>query len=153
MVTAPCLSGVTGLTYAIEKGAPVRLYVVRNDLAAQAALAVLEGGDGIHESPIDDASILMVAGMNAAGDAELAAYGSKLRTITVRSRDPKLRSGKTLTLSLGSPTNQSGAFLIQRVISTEFDTLEGEMPMRDVIAAPVLVSFQDVLRRARNPEA
>ena len=80
---------------------------------------------------------------------KLAAYSTKLRTIMFRSRDPALRSGKTITLSLGAPTNQSGDFLIQRVISSEFDTTEGLMPMRDVIAAPVLVSFRDVLRRQR----
>ncbi|MGE0447758.1 MAG: hypothetical protein AB7P99_21215 [Vicinamibacterales bacterium] len=153
VVTAPFLSGVTGIAYAIEKGDEVRLYVQRNDTSAQTALAALEGGDGIHEAPIDDRTIITVAGLNAACDAELAAYSSKLRTITFRSRDPKLRSGKTITLDLGAPTNQSGDFLIQRVISTEFDTAAGLNPMRDVIAAPVLVSFQDVLRRARNTQA
>jgi len=152
VVTAPFLSGVSGLTYAVEKGAPVRLYVVRNDTAAQTTLAALEGGDGIHESPINDGTINTVAALTAACDAELDAYSGKLRTVTFRSRDPKLRTGKTITLSLGAPTSLSGDFLIQRVISTEFDTAAGLMPMRDVIAAPVLVSFQDVLRRARSAE-
>lgn len=152
VVTAPFLSGVSGLTYTVEKGADVRIYVVRNDTAAQTALAALEGGDGIHEAPLDDASIETVTQLTAACDAELAAYSSKLRTITFKSRDPLLRSGKTITLDLGSPTNLSGDFLIQRVISTEFDTADGLNPMRDVIAAPVLVSFKDVLRRARADE-
>ena len=149
VVTAPFLAGVSGLTYTIEKGVPVRIYVVSNDTAAQTALAALEGGDGIHEATIDDPSIETVSQLTAACDAELDAYSTKLRSITFKSRDPLLRSGKTVTLSLGAPTNISGAFLIQRVISSEFDTAPELNPMRDVIAAPVLVSFRDVLRRGR----
>jgi hypothetical protein len=147
VVTAPFLSGVSGLTYAVEQGAPVRIYVVRNDTSAQTALAALEGGDGIHEASIDDPTITSVAQLTAAADAELAAWSTKLRTVTFQSRDPKLRSGKTVTLSLGAPTNLSGSFLIQRVISSEFDAAPGLNPMRTVIAAPVRLSFQDVLRR------
>jgi hypothetical protein len=153
VVTAAFLSGVTGLTYPMEKGAPVRIYVVRNDTAAQTALAALEGGDGIHEAPLDDGSIMTVAALTAACDAELEAWSTKLRTVTFKSRDPLLRSGKTITLNLGAPTNQAGAFLIQRVISTEFDIAPGLNPLRDVIAAPVRVSFQDVIRRERNKAA
>jgi len=150
VVTAPFLSGVSGLTYPVDKGGPVRIMVVRNDSAAQAALAAVEGGDGVHEELLDEPSIETVAQLTAACDAELAAYSRKLRTITFRSRDPKLRSGKTVTLNLGAPTNISGSFLIQRVISTEFDTAPYLNPMREVIAAPVRLSFETVLRRSRE---
>lgn len=153
VVTAPFISGVTGIQWTIERGDPIHIYVVRNDAAAQTALAALEGGDGIHEAPIRDVSIETVAGLNTACDAELAAWSTKLRTVTFRSRDTKLRSGKTVTLSLGAPTNISGSFLIQRVVSTEFDSAYRIVPMRDVIAAPVRLSFQEVIRRQRKNAA
>jgi len=146
IMTAPFLSGVSGLTYPIEKGAQVRLYVVRNDTAAQTALAALEGGDGIHEAVIDDTSILTLAQLTAASDAELAAWSSKIRTITFKSRDPKLRAGRTVTLSLGAPTTLSGTFLVQRVISSEFyNAASGLLPMRTVTAAPQRWTFQQVI--------
>lgn len=153
VVTAAFLSGVTGLVNPMEKGAPVRIYVVRNDTAAQTALAALEGGDGIHEAPLDDGSLMTVAALTAACDAELEAWSTKLRTITFKSRDPELKAGKSVALNMGAPVNQSGTFLIQRVISTEFDTAPGLNPLRDVIAAPVRLSFQDVIRRERNKAA
>ena len=147
VVSAPFLSGVSGIGWAIERGASVRLYVQRDDAAAQATLAAREGGSGIHKGVIDDDSIITVAGLTAAADAELAGYSSAQRSITFRSRDPKLRSGKTLVLNLGAPTDQAGSFLIQRVVSSEFDIAADLNPMRDVMAAPVRLSFQDVLRR------
>lgn len=149
VVTMPFLSGCSGVLYAIDAGAAVRLYLVRNDSAAQTALAALEGGDGIHEGTIDDPSIITISGLTTACDAELTGYKSKHRAVTFQSRDYKLRSGKTVTLSLSSPTSQSGSFLIQRVVSRDFDTIAGEYPLRDVSAEPIRLSFRDVLRRAR----
>ena len=123
----------------LESGDTVRLYVQRDDAAAQTALAALEGGDGIREAVIDVGDEIAVAELTAAADAELAAYAAALTSVRFRSRDVSLRSGKTITLDLGAPTNLAGDFLIQRVISTEFEISDELNPMRDVIAASSLL--------------
>lgn len=167
-ITAPFLSGVSGVLYAIDRGAELRIFVTRNDSAAQTALAALESGDGIRVSPIDDSSILTVPALEAACDAELAGYKSRLRQITFSSRDVKLRSGKTLVLNQSSPFGTfdtvafdvgafdvrlgvaalSGNFLIQRVVTSQMNVARDVNPLRTVTAAPVLVTFKDVLRRS-----
>lgn len=168
VVSQPFLSGCTGVTTAMKRDTGIRMYLVRNDSAAQTVLAAADGSDGVYEGVIDDSSILTLSGLTKACDAELTNYKSILRQITFTTRDTKVRSGKTLTLNLASPFGTfdplafdplafdprlglaaaSGSFLIQRVVSSELNVASGVNPLRNVTASPVLISFQDVLRRA-----
>lgn len=148
-LSLPFLSGVTGIGWPMDRGVEVRLYVQRNDAPAQATLAALEGGDGIHEYQIEDNTIITVAGLNAACDAELATYKNSLKSTTFNSRDAKLRSGKTVVVNR-SPI--SGSFLLQRVISNQFNRSRGILPLRTVDGAPVRLSFQTVLKRTKANE-
>jgi hypothetical protein len=52
------LTGCAGIVYAINSGDPVNILVIINDAAAQAALAALVGGDGIHEMFISDGTLV-----------------------------------------------------------------------------------------------
>jgi hypothetical protein len=133
----------------LEAGDTVRLYVTRNDTDAQTELAAIEGGDGIHEFVIDVGDETGATELATAADAELQALASAVKTITFRSRDVNLRSGKTITLDLGGSTNLSGAFLIQRVITTELGIATDLYPLRTVTAAPVALDFRTVLARVR----
>lgn len=150
VVSAPFLSGVTGISYAIAHGNPVLLYTVRNDVAAQTALALIEGGDGIREGTIEDSTIVTLAGLNGAADAELNNFKSKIPSITFQSFDPKLRSGKTVPVNLPDERLISGSFLIQRVISSHFNYNTKTLPLRTVDAAPLRVTWQDFVKRSKQ---
>lgn len=149
VIVEPHLTGVTGLSYAINKGDRIRLYAVRNDTTAQTTRAAIEGGDGIHEHVIECPKVTTTTALQEAADAELSAFSAPLKSITFRTRDPKVRTGKTITLSMGGTTNLSGSFLIQDVEITEFHIANNTYPMRKVTAAPVQFTFQDFLRRAQ----
>ena len=141
-------SNTGSILYAITKGAQARIYVVRNDTSAQTDLAADQGeGDGVIESPLDDPSITTVTGLEEAADAELADFARRLKSITFRSRDPKLRSGKTITVNLGGTTNISGDYLIQRVVTTEMNKAPRMYPLRTVTAGPVLLNSKNVAKR------
>jgi hypothetical protein len=81
------------------QGADAHVFVQVDDTAAQTALALLEGGDGIHEQPLSNAH-WNVADCQQAGLAELATYAATVVTGTLWSRDKLFRSGKTLSIAL-----------------------------------------------------
>lgn len=128
-------------------GAKIASVRVRNDSTAQAALAALDGGDGIREAWVTDDrnSYLMAA---ARGDAELAMWADPQERVTFESRDPNLRSGKTVTLSVGS---LSGTYTIQSVQITG-RTHDGfhVLPWRSVTAGGQRFDFYDVLRQVQE---
>lgn len=98
-ITGIPASGAGSILYAIKQGDDVNLWVVRNDLAAQTALAALEGGDGIHEAFVQDRR-LSQAGAEARGDADLALFSTVDNAGSYETYDKFTRSGKTLTINL-----------------------------------------------------
>ncbi|MDP2319560.1 MAG: hypothetical protein Q8O42_09520 [Acidobacteriota bacterium] len=149
VVVEPHLLGVSTLSYAVEKGTRARIYVVVNSGSGQAVVAALEGGDGIHEAVVDDDGVTSVTALTEACTAELNAFLAVQTSITFLSRGREIRSGKTIAVSLGSPTSLSGSYLIQEVTLTEFAIAANTFPLRRVVAAPVRFTFQDFLRRAQ----
>jgi len=151
ITVAPALTGVpasgTGAirTRGIVDGEEIHLVVERNDTAAQAALAAIEGGDGVIEHYIQDRR-LSHAGATATADAELQLFSAPDIRVTYTTRDPKTRSGKPIAINLPAPTNLVGTFLIQRVQFSKFD-IPGVPPLRTVQASSTRFSFEDVLRR------
>lgn len=145
IVALPLLTGVTGLTVALAEGDAVNILVERNDTGAQAALAALEGGDGIHEFFIHDESLTIAAAIDR-GDAELALFATAERTLTFACRDSNVRSGKSITVNLGPPTNISGTFKIQRVVLSQFG-LPHLLPLRQVTASSYFYTLDHLLRR------
>ncbi len=141
-------SGVGAIVTAIAAGDPVVPEVQRDDLTAQATLAALEGGDGVHEYVITDESLQTSTAATTRGDAELALFKNALQEVTYSTRDIVTRSGKTVTVSLGSPTSISVALQIQQVTWTQFDAgAGGQYPLLTVKAAQTKFTLQDLLRR------
>jgi hypothetical protein len=157
--TVPALTGVTGLALAMQKGTPVAIWVKRNDTAAQTALALFEGGDGIREYLIVDQR-RGEASLTAVCDADLAKFSRPLTSVTYATNDPLTRSGKTVSISLAIGTwdvmfdpavfgdviwGESGDFTIQDVTIT-FDA-PGAYPRYTVTAASVNFTLADLLAR------
>lgn len=145
--TVPALlTGVSGVTTTIPAGSALPLMVTRNDVTAQAVIAALEGGDGIHEFTVKDSSLVTVAACNARGDAELALFKTFLTEITYVTRDVATRAGKPITVNLGSPTNISVTLQIQSVTWSQFG-IPNQPPLLTVKAGQVKFNLQDLLRR------
>lgn len=106
-------SGVGSVQHPLLQGDTLAVWVVVNDLAAQAALAALEGGDGIHEDYLS-VSGGTIAMCTQAGTATLAAY----KNVDIRgscvSYDKQMRSGKLLQIKLPA-RNLNVTVTVQRV--------------------------------------
>jgi hypothetical protein len=150
VVPAPALTGITGLTKTLLKGAPVHIWVQRDDLAAQAAAAAREStstytSDGIHEITITDER-RGEASLTARCDAHLALFAEPIVTVVYATRDVKTKSGKSVTITLASPP-MSQTLTIQDVLITEIDVAPGTAPRFTVTASSVRFSLDDLLRR------
>jgi hypothetical protein len=149
-------TGPGSITVDLPKSYNIRLFVQRDDTVAQAALAAVEGGDGIHEYPIDDSTIPTVAAANARGDAELALFAYVDAKPTISTRDYKAAAGRLATIS----TSQiSGSFRIQSVrisqigmltvgVTSTTAALSGKYhyPLRVVECSTARVTLQAILR-------
>ena len=118
VTAAPALVGVTGLLEAVIRNSPIHVWVQRDDLAAQAAMAALDGhGDGVYEHIWSDER-RSEASLRQVCDAQLALYSRPIVTVTYASRDLKTKSGKTVTIALTTPAINE-ALTIQDVAITE----------------------------------
>jgi len=144
ITVAPALVGVSGVLEQILKGAPVHVWVQRDDTAAQAYMASLDGsGDGVYEHIWSDerrseASLIQVC------TAQLALYSRPLVTVTYATRDLKTKSGKTVTIALTTPAIHE-ALTIQDVTITELG-IAGLRPKFTVTASSVRQSFEAILQ-------
>jgi hypothetical protein len=145
VIAAPMLEGVGGVVALIRQGDAINILVERDDPAAQAVLAAVEGGDGVHEYFVQDNRLSIASAANRAA-AELALFATAEQSLSFASRDPKLRSGKTIRVNLGPPTNIVGTFKIQQVVLQGFD-VPGRLAWRQVTASNYLYSLEHLLRR------
>lgn len=146
----PALVGINhwnGIPVAMAKGSAVHIWVQRDDLEAQAALAILEGGDGIREYTLTDERRGEVS-LIAVCDADLAKMSRPIVSSAYCTRDPKTRSGKTVSIDLAfSPWGISKDFTIQTVGISEIDIAPDLYPLYSVSASSVAFSLSDLLRR------
>jgi len=142
---AAALLGVTGLLRALIKGAPINLWVQRDDLAAQAALAAVDHTDGIIEHLITDERRGETS-LTQLCDADLAQYAQPIQTVPYATRDPKTKSGKPITFNLASPAIHA-TLTIQEVTITEINFAPRLNPKFTVTASSVRFSLEDILRR------
>lgn len=143
--TFDTLTGVTGLVEPLVAGAPIHVWVQRDDLAAQAAMAAIDGGDGIYEHRLSDerrgeASLIDLC------DAELALFSMPIVTVTYATRDTKTKSGKPIVINLTSPPI-SETLTIQDVTIDQIDQYVNTNPRFTVTASSVRFSLEDLLRR------
>jgi hypothetical protein len=144
ITAAPALVGVSGVIEAIIRNSPIHVWVQRDDLAAQAYMAALDGGgDGIYEHIWSDerrseASLIQVC------DAQLQLYSRPLATVTYASRDLKTKSGKDVTINVTTPAIHE-TLTIQDVGITELG-IRGLAPKFTVTASNNSTSLESVLR-------
>ena len=148
----PALTGVTGLAVALALGAPVNIWVQRDDLTAQAEAAAREStpthtSDGIHEYRISDER-RSEPSLTALCDAELALFSRPIITVTYATRDVKSKSGKPIVINLTSPPI-SETLTIQDVAISEIDVAPGTAPRFAVTASNVRFSLEDMLRQLK----
>jgi hypothetical protein len=144
ITAAPALVGVTGILEAIIRNSPIHVWVQRDDVAAQAYMAALDGGgDGIYEHIWSDerrseASLIQVC------DAQLALYSRPLATVVYASRDLKTKSGKTVTINIATPAIHE-SLTIQDVAISEIG-IKGLLPKFTVTASNNHTTLESVLR-------
>lgn len=140
-------SGAGSILYEIRQGSEVNVLVQCDDATAQAALAALEGppSAGIIEHFLQDRRLSMNTAL-ATGTADLKLFAYPLLTVNYASRDPKTRSGKTITIDLPE-LDLVGEYTIQTVDITEIGIAPGLFPRYKVQASSVRWSLEDVIRR------
>jgi len=144
VTAAPALIGVVGLVDDVIRNAPIHVWVQRDDLAAQAYMAALDGGgDGVYEHIWSDER-RSEASLRQVCDAQLALYSAPLVTVTYASRDLKTKSGKTVTINLATPAiNES--LTIQDVAISEIGIAK-IAPKFTVTASTARQSFESILQ-------
>jgi hypothetical protein len=145
--TIPLLTGVGGLTTPRGAEEAVSLFVICNDVAAQAALAAKEGGDGIHEHTLTDTSLDTVAACTARGNAELKLFAWPQVEVTYATHDPLTRSGRPITIDLPS-LGMHASLKILEVTLDQIDLANRTYPRCVVRAASTKFSLTDLLRHA-----
>ena len=157
---APALTGITAsgagaILYDLIKGDDVNLFVTRNDTAAQTTLSALlstilgDDSDGVQEDYIQDRRLSQTEA-EARGDALLALRSATEVSIRYKSRDPLTKAGRTISVSLGSPTSVTADFKIQQVVISNFHPSPDFYPDFDVQASSTRFSLEDLLRLARQ---
>lgn len=147
-ITGIPASGAGAITVPVLGGDAVNVTAIRDDTAAQSALAVLMGGTGIVESVLTDNRISLTEA-NSRAVALLAQRSRPIETVRYRSHDPITRSGQDITVNLPAPTNIVGTFKIQDVHIGGFLGTD-QFPLFDVTASSQRMSFEDLLRRQRT---
>ena len=169
IVSVPALTGVSGIARGILKGSSVSLFVQRDDLAAQAALGLLERTptgaptDGIREFLLVDERRGEQSLVDLC-DTELANFAHPIIGVTYHCRDPKSHAGSTVSVAFadgvfnpqvfnanvfhtGKTTyGYAGEFLIQSVTIT-FDAAPQLLPRYAVTASSSKFTFADLLQR------
>ena len=149
VLTLPHLTGCAGINYPILKGDPINVVAIVNDTTAQTAMAAAIGGDGIHEMFITDGRWSLVEA-TARATTELTQRKDPLVTLTFKTRDATVESGRTVAVTLTSPFI-SGTFKIQRVTISNFEGItKGVWPTRTVQCSSRRYSFEDLLRQIRG---
>lgn len=143
----------------IREGDEVNLWVQRDDTSAQAALAALEGGDGIREAYVVDRRLNQV-GCEQRGDDELARLSTMIETLTYETTDVNAIPGRDVVVSLSSGEFAvSGTFRIKKVTIGRIGEAPGQapstrglFPWRSVEATSATrLGLFDLFKRAQSP--
>lgn len=146
---APALTGVTGLVRPLFKGDSVNIFVVRNDLDAQAEMAALETtpdwtSDGIYEHKIADerrneASLIIVA------DVELVLFSRPIKTVNYSTRDIKTRLRAPVSFNISTPPITGDLIIVD--VNLDEIAVADYNPKFAVSASSVRFSLEDLFRR------
>ena len=93
------LSGPTTIAPPINVGDPIVQVVQVNDPAAAAAVAAIEGGDGVHEQSVVDGR-LSVSGMTARANSELVDFDHELISASWTTTDRNAKAGRIQQITI-----------------------------------------------------
>jgi hypothetical protein len=145
------LTGVTGITEDIRTGTDIALWVRGDDLDAQAAMAAVEGGDGVHEYLLTDTSLDTYAKLTARVNIELQLYAYPLKGVNFGSRDREMKVGRLVTFDLPTPRAPGkgvfGTFLIQTVRVDQIHVNDELIERYTVSASAARFTLQDLIQR------
>jgi hypothetical protein len=128
-------------------GEAVNMWLIAEDTTAQTALAALEGGDGIHETYIQDRR-LSYDGMVKRAAGELARRKDPIDTLSYRTHDPNTRPGAYVTVNLAAPVSIAGTFQIQTVTVSDIERGYNRHPWYQVTATAKQRTLWDVYQAA-----
>lgn len=138
------------LTEPINAGETIRVGLTLDASAdAKAALAAAVGGDGIHEESIEDPN-WSIGEMYLEAYARLNLVSDPLVSARYTTRDQTNRSGRTVSITLGAPTNLSGTLRLQQVTITQLGESADVFPLRQVEASSRRFSLEDLLRQIKG---
>lgn len=143
--STPCITGVpasgTGsILYTILAGQSINILTQSDDTVAQAALAVIEGGDGIHEASLSN-SAYTYAECIIAGNAKLQLFAYAIVTAKYATRDINSHVGRSITITRTIPP-MSVTLIIQTVDITHLMFTD---PIFTNSASTVKFTLQDLL--------
>jgi len=141
-------SGDGSIQYPITAGDDVNLLVTVNDTAAQTALGLAVGGDGVVEDYLQDRRLSATEAV-ARAQAQLTLVKDPLVTVTYETFLRDHRAGRDVTFT-STLLALAGTFKIQSVTMTEFDGAQRTWPRRQVTATSRRFSYEALLRQARN---
>lgn len=149
LINAPFLTGVSGLTIALPDGDIIRPMVQGDNAASQRLMGSREGGDGVHETKIDDDTIVSLTAATAAYQAEFSLFALSEQKVTLQTRDYKASPGATMTIAIPAPTNLSVSVPIMAVTISDIGVLTGPLryPLRSVELSTTQFTLQDFLKK------
>ncbi|MBP7568779.1 MAG: LamG domain-containing protein [Acidobacteria bacterium] len=147
----PVLTGAV-VTAPIAAGTPVSVLAVEDDLVAQAALAALDGSDGVRVGPpISDAGLTGLAARTRA-EAELTVRSTGERHMRYGSLDEKTRAGSTVTVDGVSMFGElvPGSHKIVRVRFSQLNQGPLASVVRDVETSDKRFTPADIFQQLQN---
>jgi hypothetical protein len=140
------ITGVSGITEFIPKGATIRLFLAKDDLAAQVALAARMGGDGVREFTVTDTLLSTNAGMDQRATAELLLRATPRITVAYATLDPKSIVGTYVDINMTRPPLVAN-LKIQEVTVKQINESDDLVAIYEVSASSNKFTINDLLRR------
>lgn len=141
------LTGVTGLDEDHAEGDAVYIFTQRDDVAAQAETAALEGGNGIHEGFVSDELLKSNSMLVIRGNAELSLWARPIVTVTYQTRDRDTKVGADIDINMTEPPVVAN-LRIQEVSISQIHENDETVELYTATASSVKFTLEDLLRRA-----
>ena len=104
-----------GMTMALSARQSIDVITVVDDLASQASLAALEGGDGVYEHQIKDDTLVTIEAAESAGNADLREWANPKTSGSFTTAVPGWSPGQLVAIELPERGINS-VFLVQKVV-------------------------------------
>ncbi len=104
----------SGLTMSLTARQSIDVITVVDDLASQATIAALEGGDGVYEHQIKDDTLVTIEAAESAGNADLREWANPKTSGSFTTSVPGWAPGQLVVIELPE-RGVNSVFLVQKV--------------------------------------